>query len=107
MADQGADREEDSGGLSGYAHGGKPRGSGKLLSSHLLCVSIFELHCNADTFSCFQLADIPELELAPLEGYPPEFSQEVEVVPLPDLALNKRKAPTVAVGTKEVPVVKR
>ena len=58
-------------------------------------------------FSYFQLADIPESELAPLEGYPPEFSQEVEVVPLPDLALKKRKAPTVAVGTKEVPVMKR
>ena len=58
--------------------------------------------------SSFQLADLPESELAPLEGYPPEFSQEVEVVvPLPDLALKKRKAPTVAVGTKEVPVVKR
>ena len=57
--------------------------------------------------SSFQLADLPESELAPLEGYPPEFSQEVEVVPLPDLALKKCKAPIVAVGTKEVPVVKR
>ena len=58
-------------------------------------------------FSSFQLADLPESELAPLEGYPPKFSQEVEVVPLLDLALKKRKAPTVDVGTKEVPVVKR
>jgi hypothetical protein len=58
-------------------------------------------------FSSFQLADLPETELAPLEGYPTEFSQETEVVPLPDLALRKRKAPTVAVGTKVVPVVKR
>ena len=58
-------------------------------------------------FSSFQLADLPESEFAPLEGYPPEFSQEVEVVPLPDIALKNRKAPTVAVGTKEVPVMKR
>jgi len=71
------------------------------------CVSIFELHCNANMFSSFQLADLLESELAPLEGYPLEFSQEVEVVPLPDLALKKRKAPKVAIGTKEVPVVKR
>ena len=58
-------------------------------------------------FSSFQLADLPESEYSPLEGYPPEFSQEAELVPLPDIALKKRKAPTVAVGTKEVPIVKR
>ena len=58
-------------------------------------------------FSSFQLADLPESEFAPLEGYPPEFSQEAELVPLPDVVPRKRKAPTVAVGTKEVPVVKR
>ena len=58
-------------------------------------------------FSYFHLANLPESEFAPLEGYPPEFSQETEVVHLPDIALKKRKAPTVAVGTKEVPIVKR
>ena len=58
-------------------------------------------------FSSFQLADLPESEFAPLEGYPPEFSQEVELVPLPDIVPKKHRALTVAVGTKEVPVVKR
>ena len=58
-------------------------------------------------FSSLQLADLPESEFSPLEGYSLEFSQEAEPVPLPDIVPKKRKAPTVAFGTKEVPVVKR
>ena len=56
----------------------------------------------------FQLADLPESKFAPIEGYPPEFSQdEGELVPMPDVVPRKRKAPTLAIGTNEVPVVKR
>ena len=67
----------------------------------------FTLFCNTEILSSFQLADLPESELAPIKGYPPEFSQEEELVPLPDVVPRKRKAPIVAIGTKEVPVVKR
>ena len=68
---------------------------------------IFTLFCNTEISLLFQLADLPESELAPIEGYPAEISQDDgELVPLPDIIPRKRKAPTVAIGTKEVPVVK-